>query len=265
MKPTSARTSTAPVFCRTANALPLMLFLTCLVASGCVGGGVRCGTEKADAGLMTAIRNDDIDGLRQLLGCGADPNTVVEDWPILWHAIQSGNPIIVRELVKAGADIRYRHAQPDGETMLGAAAAAGLPKVVEILLGAGADPNQRTGFRDFLTPLGRAAFQGNQATCERLIRAGADPNGWSLFPIDEYAGDNLRPRPGVGRTPLMIAASGGHVGAVWRLIELGADASLQNSKGESALGLAEQYQTPVDEIRKLLSRPTMHKAGARTK
>lgn len=205
------------------------------------------GTRASAAALLTSIQDQDIDGLRRALACGADPNGTDDGKSVLWYAIQRGNVILVRELVKAGADARHRLPDPDKTTMLGAAASAGNPWVVDALLKAGAGPNERTG-QGSMTPLGVAAMMGNATACDFLIRAGADPNSRNLLP-------GSLPDAGVGRTPLMLAASRGHASTVGHLLYDGADPALKDSKGQTASDLASEFVSPVPQIRNLLARP----------
>ncbi len=65
-----------------------------------------------------------------------------------------------------------------------------------------------------------AAACGRVAALERLLELGADPNGRSTFGGPDHS---------QGSTPLHLAASGGHAGAVRALLAGGADARLRDA------------------------------------
>jgi hypothetical protein len=62
--------------------------------------------KRANELARAAIIDDDLDALRRALNDGADPNGFTDEHLLLWHAISHGNVITVRELIKAGADVR---------------------------------------------------------------------------------------------------------------------------------------------------------------
>lgn len=239
--------------------LPAALVAVVLATFGCSAGNRStpgsAGGSDVNAALLDAVDRQDIDALRAMLRRGASPNHVDDGRPLLWYAINTGNVILVRELLKAGADIHQRTAT-EGDSMLGTAAYAGGVLVIEALLGAGADPNERfRGGR--LTALGMAALGDQGMVCSALIKAGADPNGWNLWPTRWYGAE--RPVNGArrGRTALMIAASYGYAKTTALLIYHGADPFLKNERGQSALDLTSEYQNPMDELRRLLQRPKL--------
>ncbi len=138
---------------------------------------------------------------------------------LAWMA-QSGRPALIQEAVTAVREnaslTKVRFA---GRTLLHFAAGAGCVPLVRELLSQGADAAARdTGGH---SPLYRAANECGSAegplVAEMLVRRGADVNG------------------GGGTTPLHMAARRGHLAMARRLLELGADGRLRDSKGDTPL------------------------------
>ncbi len=217
-------------------------------------GGGRSGVASADTSLKDAIDVHDVAAVKRALDAGADPNALVPpEQPVLVRAVLKGDVSILRMLLAAGAnpngDPRVPHIQP-----LSSASLEGVhPDVVTELLRAGANPNAPS---EGMSPLGIAAFRGNGAACFVLVKGGAHVNGWNLWPPPPgHPRLNAEPTPGRGRTALMLAAARGHDGVVQMLLRLGADPSLKNDKGQTALALSAEYECPIDSIRTLLQVP----------
>lgn len=130
-----------------------------------------------DTPLLTAIEFGNLELVRFLIKHGADPNVEVDDgYTCLLTAIESDadeSPLIVAELIRAGADI---HALgTNGWTPLHMAAARGQVEKARLLIDAGADVNRRTEIDASETPLMEAAFTGQPSTVRLLLEHGADP------------------------------------------------------------------------------------------
>ena len=124
----------------------------------------------------------------------------------LYMAVQIGFPGIVKQLVRAGADVNLPLS--NGMTPLSNAAGAGHIEIVKILLQVpGVRVNQPTDVG--LAPLSLAALRGHKEIVRLLIRKRADLN--------------LPDRDGA--TPLTIASLSGHTAIVEMLLYHGADAS----------------------------------------
>lgn len=101
-----------------------------------------------------------------------------------------------------------------------------------------------------------AAFKGNLAAVEALIERGAEINktGWTPLHYAAFIGNNDIVKLLLDRsayidaespnktTPIMMAARSGHILTVKLLLDEGADATLKNDVGMTAIDFANKYE-----------------------
>jgi ankyrin repeat protein len=167
--------------------------------------------------FFIAIKQDDPKAIGGLLSRGFDPNTPgPQQLDGLYLALRDGSLKAAQSLIdwpKTNVESR----SPQDESPLMMAALKGHRGLVKKLIERGADVN-KTGW----TPLHYAATGGHPAIIELLLEHHAY--------IDAESPN--------GTTPLMMAAQYGTPAAVKLLLESGADASLRNQLGLSAVDFA---------------------------
>lgn len=167
--------------------------------------------------FFKAIVFDQVSVVGSLIYRGMDPNTPTEKGePALVFAIRSGSPKTVAYLLKQpGIQIDATNAADETALML--AANANDLASANLLIEAGASVN-----RPNWTPLHYAASKGHTEMMRILIEN------------DAYI-DAESPN---GTTPLMMAAYYATPKAVKLMLEEGADPTLQNKDGQTALDMA---------------------------
>ena len=167
--------------------------------------------------FFKAIVFDQVPVVTNLIYRGMDPNTPTEKGePALVFAVRSGAPQTVAYLIKQPG-IQVDATNTVDETALMLAANANDIAVANLLIEAGASVN-----RPNWTPLHYAASKGHLAMMHLLIDS------------DAYI-DAESPN---GTTPLMMAAYYASPSAVKLMLEEGADPTLKNQDGMTALDLA---------------------------
>lgn len=172
--------------------------------------------------FFRAVKLDDAGQVKSLLARGFDPNTV----------------------------------EPErGDTGLVLAVREGSMKVFDVLLNArGVNPEIRIKNGD--TALMIAAYKRNRPAVEALLAKGAEVNrpGWTALHYAAAAGDNdivslllaksayIDAESPNKTTPIMMAARGGHIYTVKLLLDEGADATLKNELGMTAIDFAKKYE-----------------------
>lgn len=196
-------------------------FLGAIVALCLAGLAMPVALAAAYEDFFKAIKFDDAKQVQSLLQRGIDPNTIerVRGETGLMIALHEKATAVFGVLVNAhDVDLEYR--AKNGDTALMIAAYTGNRPAIEALLAHGAEVNQ-TGW----AALHYAAAVGNNEIVQLLL--------------DHYAYiDAESPNK---TTPLMMAARGGHILTVKLLLDDGADATLKNEQGMTALDFAKKH------------------------
>lgn len=187
--------------------------------------------------------------------------SVIASFPMLAHAgayedyfkaAKLDDAATITSLLQRGFDPNT--VEPErGDTGLILALREKSMKVFPVLINArGIDLNLRANNGD--TALMIAAYSSNKPAVEALLAKGATVNqdGWTALHYAATIGDNDivkmllaksaaldAPSPNK-TTPMMMAARGGHIYTVKALLDAGADASLKNDVGMSAIDFAQQ-------------------------
>lgn len=172
--------------------------------------------------FFTAIRRNDASTIQALIKRGFDPNTVDESGQTgLMMAVDLQSMRAVEALLSA-PNIQAEVRNKKGESALMLCAIRGDLVLAKLLIEHDADVN-KTGW----TPLHYAA-SGNSQNQVEMVRLLLDNSAY----IDAASPN--------GSTPLMMAAMYGRSDVLKVLIEEGADASLRNEKGLTAIDFAQQ-------------------------
>jgi ankyrin repeat protein len=171
--------------------------------------------------FFRAVRSDNDLTVRSLLTRGLDPNLIEPERGDsgLILALRSG-AMRVFEVLMAARNIDLELKSGNGDNALMIAAFTGNRPAVEALLAKGAEVN-RTGW----TPLHYAAAIGNND----IVRLLLDKSAY----IDAESPNRT--------TPIMMAARDGHILTVKLLLDEGADATLKNDLGMTAIDFARKH------------------------
>lgn len=186
-------------------------------------------TRAARAGsfddFFRALQTDDVGEVRELLHAGFDPNAVdAHGNSALYLALQNGALKVAQCLIEQpGLHLDQRN--PEGETALMIACLRGDTELAEDLVRRGAQVNPPL-FRPAWSALSYAATNGHDDLVKFLLLHAAR--------VDQQAPN--------GTTPLMMAAYFGHSTTVRLLLEAGADPTLRNRLGYTAMELAMQQK-----------------------
>ncbi len=185
--------------------------------------GFSCANAGSYEDFFQAVTRDDDAKVSQLIARGFDANTMgPAGAPALLTAIREPSPKVIGVLLKVpGIQAEVRNAKDESALML--AALAGMQDVCARLIALDADVN-KTGW----TPLHYAATGGHDAVIRLLLE--------NFAYIDAESPNQT--------TPLMMAAMYGSANSVKLLLEAGADATLRNAAGLSALDFAERGARP---------------------
>lgn len=168
--------------------------------------------------FFRAVQTDDAGTVKSLLARGLDPNLIDEargDTGLMIALRENAGKVIALLLNAKNIDLNILAKNGDNALMI--AAYKGNKAAVEALLAKGAEVN-KTGW----TPLHYAAAIGNNEIVSLLLEKSAY--------IDAESPNKT--------TPIMMAARGGHILTVKLLLDEGADATLKNDLGMTAIDFA---------------------------
>lgn len=204
--------------------------------------------------LYQAASKGHVDIVMELLRAGANVDLATDSSSAtpLFVASQNGHLEVVVRLLSAGADVNKQRALY-GDAPLFMASQNGHLEVVEALIEAGADPNKATARGN--GPLGIAAQNGHYGIVTALLKAGTDPgvrNDEGATPLHKAsltltrasarigkallaAGAEIDGRDFRDQTPLIWAAKFGNFNMTRFLLREGADRSITDDDGETAM------------------------------
>ncbi len=173
-------------------------------------------------------------------------------WTALMYAARQGSLDAARALIDAGADLNVT--DPDGTTALVLGIINGHYDTAALLTERGADPNlaDSSGMAALYAAVdmntlgeiyGRPARHSSDKLSaldlmKVLLAHGANPNAQLKTPTLQRAHTPGEGTLGEGATPLMRAAKNGDVAGIQLLLEHGADVSLRQKNGTTALMFA---------------------------
>ncbi|WP_442782554.1 ankyrin repeat domain-containing protein [Collimonas fungivorans] len=170
---------------------------------------------------VKAVKLDDERGMKKLLAAGVSPNLAEKqrgDTGLILALHEDSKKVFGLLLNAKGIDLNLR--ARNGDTALMVASYKGDVAAVKALLDKEAEPNN-TGW----TALHYAAAIGNNEIVQMLLDASAY--------IDAGSPNNT--------TPIMMAARGGKIETVKLLLDSGADVTLKNDVGMTAIDLAKKF------------------------
>jgi ankyrin repeat protein len=173
--------------------------------------------------LIKAVKFDDVKEVNKQLAQGTDPNLTDHDGtPLLVLAAREKSDQVAAALI-ANPKTDLEALDKAGENAMMLAALNGDVNLVQLLISKDAEVNKK-GW----APLHYAASNGQDEVAKLLI----DHSAY----IDAGSPN--------GTTPLMMAARGNHITTVKLLLDEGADATIKNQLGLTALDFAKRYRAP---------------------
>lgn len=213
--------------------------------------------------MQNPVRNAVVSALRRLC-LGALPMTVAAAlclpratlagaYDDFFRAVQTDNAAAVRTLLARGLGPNLIE-EARGDSGLILALREGAMQVFALLVNA-RETDLEAKARNGDTALMIAAYKGNQAAVEVLLAKNVEVNkpGWTALHYAAAIGNNAIVRLLLEKsayidadspnktTPIMMAARGGYILTVKLLLDEGADASLRNEQGMSAIDLARKF------------------------
>jgi ankyrin repeat protein len=181
------------------------------------------------------------------------PLAVAGAYDDFFHAVKTDDPRTITVLLQRGLDPNM--IEPErADTGLILALREGSMKVFDVLLNA-RGINLEAKARNGDTALMIAAYKGNKSAVQALLARDAEVNrpGWTALHYAAASGSNeivamlldksayIDAESPNKTTPIMMAARSGHILTVKLLLDEGADATLKNEQGMTAIDFATKF------------------------
>lgn len=197
------------------------------VLLGALGG---CGEpETPDDALLVAAAHGDVDGVRSALARGARLDGAVDrnNSTALAKAAYQNRVEAAQVLVAAGADVNRKDDSEQSPFLIATSEVGDDPRLLDLFLAHGATVNDKDSYNG--TGAIRAAHRGYARIVDRLIVAGVDVDhvnrlGWTALLEAVILGDGEE----------------AHQAVVRRLLAAGADRSIRDPQGRTALDIARE-------------------------
>lgn len=145
----------------------------------------RAGVPFSAEAFLGKVAEGDAASVKLFLEAGIDPAAAnASKRTALWIAVERKQPEVLKALLAGGVAPDEKNAPPmeSGKTIVFEAVDSGDPAMVRALADAGADVKKANEYG--VPPLAEAARTGNIEMCQILLKAGADPNAApSGFPL----------------------------------------------------------------------------------
>ncbi|NXA42596.1 RN5A ribonuclease, partial [Eudromia elegans] len=182
--------------------------------------------EELDAKLHAAVKNNEMENVKELLEKGANVNSRAESgWTPLQSAVHTDEDMALF-LLEKGADLHAR--KDNGGTAFIEAGMEGSVRLLDLFLAHGSDINEHddNGFTAFM----EAAWYGREEALRFLYSQGADVN------MGRIVGEEKRKLNKGGATALMDACKEGYLSVVKALVQdMNADLNTCDNQDRNAL------------------------------
>lgn len=221
---------------RLSRSVVAVLAILLVALSGCAE------PEKPDEALLLAAAHGDVEGVRSALSRGARLDQAVDrnNSTALAKAAYQNRVEAARVLVAAGADVNRKDDSEQSPFLIATSEVGDDPRLLELFLAHGGDVTATDSYNG--TGAIRAAHRGYAQIVDRLVVAGVDVNhvnrlGWTALLEAVILGDGEE----------------AHREVVRRLLRAGADRSIRDPQGRTALDIAVAREH--DEMVTLLESP----------